>query len=392
MVQKRINILFVVEKIGPYHNARFNYLNTLKGYKINVVETNSFSKSYAWEEKINSNYNVFKLENNFNLIKKPFKNFFQIDNIFLNCKPNVIFLTGWYKKIHYLIIFKSQIKKIPLILFSDSRFKDHKRVFFKEFLKKILLRSFSSAIVAGTESSNYLKKLEFRESDIFKPYDVVDNDYFSKRVLKENIFYSDYILCVARFVKKKNHVNLLNAFEIYKEKGGNLNLLIIGSGPEELKIKKIKNKSKFSSSIFIESWKNIDTLHKYYKKAKATVLASSNDQWGLVINESMASGTPVIVSKNCGCYLDLIDEGKTGWGFDPNNLEALAYIFLKVENIKKSELKIMKNFIKLKINSYDLKDFSLAVKDSISNTLANKRFSLIATFFSLFLFFFKKNK
>ena len=69
-------------------------------------------------------------------------------------------------------------------------------------------------------------------------------------------------------------------------------------------------------------------MPEYYKKAKATVLASSNDQWGLVINESMASGTPCIVSKNCGSYVDLIEENKTGWGFDPSNYIELANLFL----------------------------------------------------------------
>ena len=72
-------------------------------------------------------------------------------------------------------------------------------------------------------------------------------------------------------------------------------------------------------------------MPQYYKKAKATVLASTKETWGLVINESMASGTPCIVSKNCGCYLDLIEEGTTGWGFDPRNEKELSNLFLNVE-------------------------------------------------------------
>ena len=61
---------------------------------------------------------------------------------------------------------------------SDSRNRDYKRIFYKEFIKRILLKGFSSGIVAGKESADYLMKLNFKESDIFKPVDVVDNKFF----------------------------------------------------------------------------------------------------------------------------------------------------------------------------------------------------------------------
>ena len=142
--------------------------------------------------------------------------------------------------------------------------------------------------------------------------------------------------------------------------------MIIGAGPEEFSIKEAINKSKFKNSIFLESWKKTNLLPQYYKKARATVLASLYDQWGLVINESMASGTPCIVSKNCGSYLDLIQEGETGWGFDPNNITELSNLFFKVENINKKELDKIKNNIKQKIKIYS-KEFTKAVKRSIDN-------------------------
>ena len=56
--------------------------------------------------------------------------------------------------------------------------KIQKEIIFFELIKKILLKGCSSAIVAGKESENYLIKLGFKKSDIFKPYNVVDNEYF----------------------------------------------------------------------------------------------------------------------------------------------------------------------------------------------------------------------
>ena len=57
-------ILFVVEKIGPYHNSRFNYLSKFKGFKIFVIETDPKSKTYLWEEVKNKNYTIYKLNKN----------------------------------------------------------------------------------------------------------------------------------------------------------------------------------------------------------------------------------------------------------------------------------------------------------------------------------------
>ena len=139
----------------------------------------------------------------------------------------------------------------------------------------------------------------------------------------------------------------------------------------------------------MESWKKTSLLPQYYKKAKATVLASTQETWGLVINESMASGTPCIVSKKCGCYIDLIEEEKTGWGFDPNNAKELSNIFLKVEKMNQIELSKIKNNIKSKMNKYNLDNFKWAVDKAMKNSLNNRKSSLIASILAYLLFVMK---
>ena len=379
------NLLFIVEKIGPYHNSRFNYLSKFKEFKIFVLETDTESKRYLWEEARNAEYTIYKIKKNQQGYKKFADINDQIIEILSLSNPKLIFITGWYEKIHHFLIYISYFKKIPIIIMSDSRNRDYKRIFYKELIKRILLKGFSSGIVAGKESADYLMKLNFKESYIFKPLDVVDNTFFRTQSTNKNV-YSNYFLCIARFIKVKNYKNLLKGFEIYKAKGGNFNLLIIGSGPEENLINEFKNKSKFSNSIFLESWTNTGLLPEYYKKAKATVLASTKETWGLVINESMASGTPCIVSKNCGCYLDLIEEAKTGWGFDPNNAIELSSLFLKVERIKQTKLSKMRKNIKSKINKFGLDNFKLAVDEAIENSLNNRKYSLMSSILAYILF------
>ena len=90
--------------------------------------------------------------------------------------------------------------------------------------------------------------------------------------------------------------------------------------------------------------------------------------------------------KNCGCYVDLIKNANTGWGFDSENKLELSYLLHKVESLSNEDLKKIKENIKLKISKYDLKTFSNAVEKSIFRTLSKKKFSLISSITSYLLY------
>ena len=125
-----------------------------------------------------------------------------------------------------------------------------------------------------------------------------------------------------------------------------------------------KDKLSFKESISIENWKNISELKKYYSNAKVFALLSKSDNWGLVINEAMASGLPCIVSYECGCYVDLIKEKIRVGGLNPENEDQLADIFYKIDKIGEREfIEKQTNCLKI-INNYSLENFSEAVKNA----------------------------
>jgi len=377
------NILFTVEKIGPYHNARFNYISESNQLNLSVLETNISSNRYPWEENLNKNYKALELCLN-NKTNKKLQIKRKVNKILKEIKPDIIYLSGWNEKISHYFLFICQIKKIPIVILSDSRYKGTKRNIFIELLKGFLLKGCSSAIVAGKESENYLIKLGFKKSAIFKPYNVVDNNYFlsTNKSRRSN----KYILCVSRFLKLKNHKKLLKAFEIYKKKDGDLNLILIGSGPEKENIIKYKEELSCSSNISIEPWKNMSELKSYYCNAKVFVLLSNNDTWGLVVNEAMASSLPCIVSYECGCYVDLIKDNNTGWGVDPEDEDQLVNIFHEIDKIGESEFFDRQKSCLNIINDYSLENFSDAVKNSLINSIKKSKFSKLSLITSYLLF------
>jgi glycosyltransferase involved in cell wall biosynthesis len=80
----------------------------------------------------------------------------------------------------------------------------------------------------------------------------------------------------------------------------------------------------------LAGFRQYEELPAWYGLASAFVHASTTEQWGLVVNEAMASGLPVIVSERCGCAPDLVEHGVNGFTFDPYDVPALADLMQRV--------------------------------------------------------------
>ena len=107
----------------------------------------------------------------------------------------------------------------------------------------------------------------------------------------------------------------------------NLHLDIIGFGPLEEELKSIANKN----ITFLGAVNNKD-LAKYYQNADVFILPSKSEVWGLVVEEALNNGTPVIVSDKVGCYYDLVT-ASTGLVFKSENLESLQEQISKICSI-----------------------------------------------------------
>jgi glycosyltransferase involved in cell wall biosynthesis len=71
----------------------------------------------------------------------------------------------------------------------------------------------------------------------------------------------------------------------------------------------------------------------YYSAASCLVLPSISESWGLVVNEALACGLPVIASKRCGCAMDLVINDVNGWQIDPENINELTARMLQMHKL-----------------------------------------------------------
>ncbi len=236
-------------------------------------------------------------------------------------------------------VFHPFAKNIKLVLLSESKKDDFARRSISEFVKKLILKAYDSALVAGQKHKEYLLDLGVANEAIYLGYDVVDNSTFHPsriRCLPRRLD-KPYFLSINRFVDKKNLPFLIKAYADYRRKNDEMkiqswSLVLCGDGNNKSHIQKQIQEYDLGDSICLTGFLGQSELLPYFAHANCFIHASTQEQWGLVVNEAMAAGLPVLVSNRCGCFEDLVLEDINGFGFDPYNQQQLTDLMLKMSS------------------------------------------------------------
>ena len=127
---------------------------------------------------------------------------------------------------------------------------------------------------------------------------------------------------------------MLEAYALYRARTADdhWRLVITGDGKLRPSLMRRIDELGMAGDVLLPGFKQYDELPIYYGLASAFVHASTTEQWGLVVNEAMAAGLPVLVSNRCGCAPDLVQDGVNGFTFDPYDVDRLAELMLKVSS------------------------------------------------------------
>jgi glycosyltransferase involved in cell wall biosynthesis len=232
------------------------------------------------------------------------------------------------------------------IVMSESNATDYPRKWPVERFKGLLVRKlFNCGVAGGKRASAYLRQLGISPSCIGIGYDMVDNDFFSapsETPVEPAIVASrPYFLFVGRLAHEKNVSGLLRVFDAYRASGGDWSLVIAGDGPLNLRLREEASMKRSASKIFFVGYKAGRELHSLYASAGCFVLPSLREPWGLVVNEAMASGLPVIVSSRCGCSDDLVLDGQNGYVFNPSSHQEFLYNLVRISKLPPAERALM---------------------------------------------------
>jgi 1,2-diacylglycerol 3-alpha-glucosyltransferase len=329
---------------GPYHHARAARLATL--LPLHTVQFAGRQNLYGWRCKKTGSINLLTLHDgayeeasNVRLIRTLWATLRAL-------RPAVLLVPGYRELTALAAALWGRLHHCQNVLMTDSTELDHARGKWREWLKSCLVNAFfDDAIVSGRRAAEYLTKLGFPASRIATGYDVVDNQYFADETnalrlgapLSGGPVVEPHFLYVGRLAPEKNLSSLLAAFVKYRAQGGTWRLVLVGRGPLEDDLRSAVESTVCDDLVQLAGFREGEDLVRHYAYASGFVLPSTREPWGLVVNEAMASGLPVIVSTRCGCSDELVEHGGNGFIFDPAREEELVDCMLRMSAMSDEE-------------------------------------------------------
>ncbi len=143
------------------------------------------------------------------------------------------------------------------------------------------------------------------------------------------------LIFAGRFVAKKNLPRLIEAMALASRE--NVVLLLVADGPQRREVEQAAAEHA-PGKVFFAPFGTQADLAKMYAMADGLVLPSLLDGWGLVVNEAMAAGLPVLVSTACGCAPDLVRPNENGFLFDPHRVDSIAGALMAFADLSETDL------------------------------------------------------
>jgi 1,2-diacylglycerol 3-alpha-glucosyltransferase len=358
-----VRIAVIFHRFGPYHCARLaavaRYCETT-GIEI-AAETQEYAWSPVHEVSAYSRLTLFPSGDTRAMSAKRVAA--RVHRALQSCAPDAVAIPGWSDNAAIAALRWCARTGTPAVLMSESTALDKPRAPWREWIKRRIVDLYSTALVGGQRHIVYLVDLGMPRDRIFTGYDVVDNEYFARsatesrkskaEIRKQYGLPENYFLASARFIEKKNLVTLIRAYARYRSKvesakskvenskGEPWNLVLLGDGPLRETINRELITLNLQNHVLLPGFKQYDELPVYYGLANAFVHASMTEQWGLVVNEAVASGLPVIVSNRCGCVPELVQD--SGFTFDPTNEQELASRLFEMASLSDDERQRLEN-------------------------------------------------
>lgn len=244
--------------------------------------------------------------------RNKLKVFTSLLNEVRNLKFKKIVFSGWETKEASLLSFILPKNKNGIVI--ESSILETKKSFSIWMLKRLILSRAAFAFPSGELQKRILYKAGYK-GNIYVTHGVGITNYqartenMSLPVSSENTTF----VYVGRIAAEKNIRLLLDTFNHNKYK-----LIIVGEGYLEKEMKEIA-----SDNIHFSGYVNNVKLASIYAKSDCFILPSISEPWGLVIEEALANGLPVIVSNKVGCHFDLVNDNN-GIVFDIDDTSSLS--------------------------------------------------------------------
>lgn len=366
---KELKVVFLHNDFRVYWRGRLYYLRNFManhGIFINVIEIFGQGSAYSFDKVTNKEYwweclfpNEQISELNLKIVRKRIhKRLDEINPDFIICGA-LAFTSGaiglqWAKR-----------NKKKIIIFDDAKHSEYRRNILTKFVKRTLTTQADAFLVPSNDYDEEYLNWGVDKRNLYYGLSCVNNSFYNKK-WKGPSKDIKTIICVARLVPIKNLNGLLHAWQNVELKFSNYRLIIVGDGPEYLPLKQLAEELNLSSVQLLGPL-NSRSIAKILSESDAFILPSFSESWGMVVNEAMASGLPVILSNRVNAGSTLLSEGNNGFLFNPYRIDEITNAILKYINTSPDRKLEMSQNAKFAIRKYDYKFLATEIFRAISD-------------------------
>ncbi|MEW5595558.1 glycosyltransferase family 4 protein [Peribacillus frigoritolerans] len=334
-----MKILYLTNIPAPYRVSFFNELGKMCDLTVLFERSDASDRNIQWFENKNDSYKAFFLRGK--NIRADSAISFDVLRYLRKGSYDLIVIGGYSTPTAMLAINYLKLKRIPFVLNADGGIINDDEHWFKRAIKRYYISSADFWLSTAKETTKYFEYYGANSKRIFLyPFtslkeesvlkNPLDQKMKNKYKYKLNMKEEKIILSIGRFIHLKGFDVLLNAC---KNLPKNYGIYIVGGVPTQ-EFLTIKEEMNLTNVHFI-NFKSKKELEEYYMASDLFVLPTREDVWGLVINEAMSYGLPIITTNKCVAGLELIKNEVNGYIVPVNDIETLEK---RINEILENEL------------------------------------------------------
>lgn len=387
-----MHVAILTRQIGHYHDARYRGAAQVLD-RVTVISTANQGGFAQFLAKDTGAYAVEKLfpdRTAYDAAVREGRLRAALEDTLERIAPDVIAISGWSNPESMIAIRWARQKGVALVMMSETQADDAARSPLREWVKKRIVSACDAALVGGPPQAAYIQQLGIAAPRIAMGYNAVENDHFTKgaAAARANAQVSRdkhglparYILASCRFIEKKNlpALTLAYADAVKASDSETPDLLILGDGETKDQILAAAEAGGVAGRVHLPGYRGYEDLPAFYALADLFTHVSTVEQWGLVINEAMASGTPVLVSQPCGASRTLVEDGISGLVVTPTR-EAIVQALTRFFTMSGEERKAMAAAAARSVSDWGPERFGSGMKAAASSAMNAPRRGALAS-------------
>ena len=211
---------------------------------------------------------------------------------------------------------------------------------FRRWVRKLVLPCADRVLVNGYSGLRYVLACGVKPQMISVVPSGTDLTTFGSKIMQERSDDSLRLLYVGALIELKGIMPFAHALaEVASQHSREIHWTLIGEGPLAENLSKLALPPGLSVEVLAPC--SYGDLPAHYGQHDVFVMPSLADEWGMVVNEAMAMGLPVLGSNGCVAVEEMVEERTSGWKYAPGNASELRNALTELLSRSKAELRVM---------------------------------------------------